>query len=115
MSSSIFGILPPIKHKVFVSYHHRGDQAYYNAFSEAFHDTYEVIYDNSLERRIDSDDVDYIRRRIRENYVKGSSCTVVLVGKETWGRKYVDWEIETTLEMEHGLIGVRLPTAPLTI
>jgi hypothetical protein len=104
----------PVKHKIFVSYHHRGDQAYYEAFSNAFHDTYDVIYDNSLERRVDSDNVDYVIRRIRENYISGSSCTIVLVGKDTWGRKYVDWEIMATLEQEHGVIGVYLPTAPRT-
>ena len=38
----------------------------------------------------------------------------MLVGKDTWGRKYDDWEIKATLEKEHGLIGVRLPAAPLT-
>jgi hypothetical protein len=58
------------------------------SFSEAFHDTYDVIYDNSLERQIDSDNVDYVIRRIRENYIAGSSCTI-----DTCGRKYVDWEI----------------------
>ncbi len=104
--------LQTVKHKVFVSYHHGGDQAYYDAFSKAFHDTYDVIYDNSLERQVDSDDVDYVRRRIAENYITGSSCTIVLVGKETWGRKYVDWEIDATLDKQHGLIGVCLPTAP---
>jgi len=104
----------PVKHKVFISYHHRGDQAYYDAFSQAFHATYDVIYDNSLEREVDSDDVQYVMRRIRENYIVGSSCTIVLVGRDTWGRKYVDWEIKATLEKEHGLIGVRLPTAPVS-
>lgn len=99
------------KRKVFVSYHHAGDQAYYDAFSKAFCDTYDVITDNSIEREIDSDDVDYVMRRIRENFISGSSCTIVLVGKDTWGRKYVDWEIKATLEKEHGLIGVSLPTA----
>jgi len=75
-----------------------------------FHDEYELISDTSLERRIDSDNVDYVLRRIRENYITGSSCTIVLVGAATWGRKYVEWEIEATLEKGHGLIGVRLPT-----
>lgn len=102
----------PIKHKVFLSYHHRGDQAYYDAFSTMFDDTYDVIYDNSLERRVDSDDVEYVMRRIRENFITGTSCTIVLVGAETWSRKYVDWEIKATLDKEHGLIGVFLPTAP---
>jgi MTH538 TIR-like domain (DUF1863) len=107
-----FGGQPPVKHKIFVSYHHGGDQAYYDAFSKAFHDTYDVIFDNSLERAIGSDNVDYVMRQIRENYIHGSSCTIVLVGKDTWGRKFVDWEIKATLDKEHGLIGVHLPSAP---
>lgn len=118
MSGSLFGaglrIQAAVKRKVFVSYHHGGDQAYYNAFSNAFHDTYDVITDNSLEREIDSDDVEYVMRRIRENYITGSSCTIVLVGKDTHARKYVDWEIKATLDASHGLIGVRLPTAPVS-
>ncbi|ABE46622.1 TIR domain-containing protein [Polaromonas sp. JS666] len=104
-------IHPEIRHKVFVTYHHGGDQSYYDDFSNAFHDIYDVIYDNSLERRVDSDDINYVMRRIRENHIAGSSCTIVLVGKDTWGRKYVDWEIMATLEKEHALIGVQLPTA----
>lgn len=102
----------PVKHKVFVSYHHGGDQPYYDAFSTAFHDTYDVIYDNSLERRVDSGDPAYVMRQIREKYITGSSCTIVLVGAETHARKYVDWEIDATLEKQHGVIGVQLPTAP---
>jgi hypothetical protein len=104
------GIQGAVKRKVFISYHHGGDQAHYDAFSQTFHDTYDVISDNSLERRIDSEDVEYVERRIRENYVTGSSCTIVLVGAHTWGRKYVDWEIKATLDKEHGLIGVQLST-----
>jgi MTH538 TIR-like domain (DUF1863) len=100
-----------VKHKVFVSYHHGGDQAFYDAFSKAFHDTYDVIYDNSLERQVDSDNADYVMRHIRENYITGSSCTIALVGAQTWGRKYVDWEIKATLDKMHGLIGVYLPNA----
>jgi hypothetical protein len=118
MSYNVFGSgwrsQQSVKRKVFVSYHHRGDQGYYDALSRTFCDTYNVITDNSLERRIDSEDVNYVIRRIREDYVTGSSCTIVLVGRDTWGRKYVDWEIQATLEREHGLIGVQLPTAPLT-
>lgn len=102
--------MPAAKPRVFVSYHHRGDQKYYDAFSKTFCDAYDIITDNSLEREVDSDDVDYVMRRIRENFITGSSCTIVLVGADTWGRKYVDWEIKATLDKEHGLIGVQLPT-----
>lgn len=118
MTGSLFGsglrIQAAVKRKIFVSYHHGGDQAYYNAFAHAFHYTYDVITDNSLERKIDSEDGEYVMRRIRENYITGSSCTIVLVGKDTYARKYVDWEIKATLDASHGLIGVRLPTALVT-
>jgi hypothetical protein len=102
-----------IKRKVFVSYHHGGDRAWYDAFARHFAETYDVIDDNSVERAIDSDDVEYVMRRIRENYVTGSSCTIVLCGAETRWRKFVDWEITATLDKEHGLIGVKLPTNPI--
>jgi hypothetical protein len=99
-----------VKRKVFVSYHHAGDQAYYDAFSKNFCESYDVITDNSLERAVDSDDVNYVMRRIREGYITGTSCTILLVGSQTWGRKYADWEIKATLDKEHALIGVQLPT-----
>lgn len=103
--------LAQTKRKVFVSYHHGGDRGYYDAFSATFCDKYDVIDDNSPERRIDSEDLDYVRRRLCENCITGSSCTIVLVGRDTWGRKYVDWEIDATLDKQHGLIGVQLPNA----
>jgi hypothetical protein len=106
-TSSIFS---RVRRKVFVSYHHGGDQAYYNQFSADFHDSYEAITDNSLERRIDSSNVDYIMRRVREHHLAGSSCTIVLCGVETPKRKYVDWEIEASLNQQMGLVAVLLPT-----
>lgn len=111
--SGMRDLLEPVRHRIFVSYQHSRDQVFYEAFSRTFHDTHEAVFDNSLERRIDSDDVDYVIRRIRENYIHGTSCTIVLVGSETWARKYVDWEVKATLEKEHGLIGVQLPTLPV--
>ena len=114
MNYPLLRSLKPEKPRVFISYHHHGDQSYYDAFSTAFHDNYEAIYDNSVERKIDSDNIDYVMRQIRENYITGTSCTIVLVGAATWGRKYVDWEIKATLDKQHSLIGVCLPSAPRT-
>jgi hypothetical protein len=108
-----FGRIQPVKRKVFISYHHAADQAYYDTFSRTFSNAYDVITDNSLIRGVESDVAEYIMRRIRENYITGSSCTVVLVGRDTWRRKYVDWEIDATLQKEHGLIGIQLPTLPI--
>jgi len=98
------------KRKVFISYHHHGDQAYYDRFSQTFADKYEMLFDNSLERQIDSDDDDYVAWTIRDQNISGSSCTVVLCGQETPWRKHVDWEIKATLDMGHGLIGINLPS-----
>lgn len=104
------GFYKPIRRKIFVSYHHGGDQPYYDEFSRFFHDKFEAVFDNSLARRIDSENVDYVMQRIRDNHLTGVSCTVVLIGAQTHERKYVDWEIKATLAKQHGLVGVVLPT-----
>jgi len=100
----------PPRRRIFVSYHHDGDQWYYNEFSRMFHDSYEVVYDKSLERLIDSDNTAYVMQRIRDDYITGTSCTVVLIGGHTHQRKYVDWEIRATLDRQHGLLGIVLPS-----
>jgi hypothetical protein len=107
-------IPPPPKRRIFVSYHHGGDQAYYEEFSKFFSETCNVFCDNSLDRAYNSDDTDYVRWQIRQNDIAGTSCTIVLCGMHTHERKYVDWEIKTTLDKQHGLIGVWLPTLPLS-
>lgn len=104
-----------IRPRVFISYHHLLDQFYYDLLSSYFAEQNELIHDASLDDRVDSDDVDYVRWSIRDNCIRGSSCTVVLCGAETPQRKYVDWEIKATLDMEHGLVGVALPTARRTV
>ncbi len=106
----LFRSLLPRKRSIFVSYHHHGDRHYYDAFSRMFADTYQLVQDNSVEREIDSDNAEYVIRKIREECITGSSCAVVLCGAETPRRKFVDWEIKATLDKQHGLIAIRLPT-----
>jgi hypothetical protein len=113
MNGLLAAMMKPTRRKVFVSYHHGGDQAYYTEFSRIFHDQYETVFDNSLERAYDSDDVNYVMRRIRENHIHGTSCTVILCGSQTRWRKYVDWEIKAALDKQHGLVAVQLPTLPV--
>lgn len=100
----------PVKSKVFISYQHSNDQYWCNMFRQYFGNAYEIFTDNSLDRSINSDDATYIDRKIREDYITGSSVTIVLCGLNTYKRKYVDWEIYATLEKEHALLGVVLPT-----
>ncbi len=102
--------IAPVRRKIFISYHHQQDQAYYDALSKTLHDKMDLVYDNSLDRKIDSENTDYVIQRIRDDFISGTSCTIVLCGPETQQRKYVDWEIKATLDKSHGLIGIALPT-----
>ena len=111
---TLANLLTPNRRSVFISYHHGGDRQYYTEFSRVFADGFDAVEDNSVDRIIDSDDAEYVIRKIREGYITGSSCTVVLCGAGTPWRKFVDWEIKATLDANHGIIGVNLPTNPLT-
>ena len=62
---------------------------------------------------IDSDDKDYVMRRIREKYLSNTTVTIVLIGECTKARKYVDWEIASTLRNDpvngrSGLLGINM-------
>lgn len=64
---------------------------------------------------VDSDDTDYIKRRIREKYLTDSTVTIVLLGSCTWSRKFVDWEISSSLRNDtnnrrSGLLVLPLPS-----
>lgn len=99
-----------VKRKIFVSFHHGNDKTWFDLFTKTFCDSYEVFYDQSVDQAIRSNDPEYVNRTIREDYIRGSSITIVLCGAETWKRKYVDWEIYSTLYLEHALLGIILPT-----
>ena len=114
-SFSLADLYQPKCPRIFVSYQHSSDQYYYNEFSRIFHDAYEAVYDNSLARSIDSDNSEYVIQRIRDEFITGTSCTIVLVGPTSYQRKYLDGEIKATLDMEHGLIGIQLPNFPVNL
>jgi len=45
-------------------------------------------------------------KRWIDNQIKGTTVTVVLIGSETYRRKYVKYEIEKSLERGNGLLGI---------
>ena len=104
------------RHKVFVSFHH-DDQWYKDQFVQMMEG---YIVDESIhDEDIDDDGLqtETIRRKIRDNFIADATVTVVLVGKCTWQRKHVDWEIGSSLrDTEYnprcGLLGILLPTHP---
>lgn len=47
-------------------------------------------------------------KQMINNGLKGTSVTVVLIGAETANRRYVDYEIEKSIEIGNGLLGLRI-------
>lgn len=56
---------------------------------------------------VDSTNRGYIQRKIKEQ-LKGTSATVVLIGKETADRQWVEDEIRWSLEKGNGILGIKL-------
>ena len=98
---------------IFVSYNHGSDYEYYERLSDRYGNDYKILQDTSVDREIYSDMAEYVIADVLSGFFTSGTCTLVLVGKETWGDKYVDWEIEASLAAGGGLIGVQLPTLPV--
>ena len=103
------------RHKVFVSFHHEDDR-YKDQFTT-------MMGGNIVDRSVQDGDMDdtiktdTIRQRIRDDFIRDASVTVVLIGPCTWQRKHVDWEIgsslrDTKLNARCGLLGILLPNHP---
>lgn len=104
-----------MSHKVFVSYHHDYDQLKANYLRETY-GANNTLIDRSLSDAYDSASNDYILQQIRTYHLKESTVTIVLIGSETAKRKWVDWEIYSSLRpyggrSRNGLLGIFLPTA----
>lgn len=108
-----------VRHKVFISYHH-DDQYGVEKFIETFDSNHDVFIARALgvgmaQDVIESNNTDYVMRRIRELYLRDSTVTIVMIGKCTWARRYIDWEIQSSLRQgetvtPNGLLGIKLPS-----
>ena len=107
-------------HKVFISYHHENDQAYKNRLIEMGKN-----FGVFIDRSVDSGDIpegltdETIRERIRDEYLRDSTVTVLLAGRETQWRKHVDWELYSSMfdgvrNKKSGILVVNLPSANCT-
>jgi len=103
-------------HKTFVSYYHDDDQGYKEKFESLCENV--VVSKSVNDGDMDSGlQIENVRQLIRDNYLRDSTVTVVLVGKRTWQKKHVDWEIGSSIRNSRnnprsGLIGIILPTYP---
>jgi hypothetical protein len=101
---------------VFISYHHTNDQVYKEALIQLNRD-----YDLFIDLSVDTGDINEnlndqaIRQIIRDDYLKDSVVTILLVGMETKNRKHVDWEIYSgmingKINKRSGILVVNLPS-----
>ncbi len=98
---------------VFVSYSHRLDQNASEEFRKIFSDEREVFIDKSIRDDIGEFQEETIKRHLR-SLIAASSVTVVLIGSETGGRWWIDWEIYNSLRKSennerNGILGIRIP------
>lgn len=108
-------------HRVFISYHHANDQWAKNRLDEV-----NIIGGIFEDVSVNSGDIDdtymtdeQIRVKVRDDYLKDSSVTIVLIGTETRLRKHVDWELYSSMRdspknKKSGIILVPLPSANIT-
>lgn len=84
--------------KVFISYHHRRDQAYRDRLLE-LNRQHGMCVGGSVDRGDIDDGLpdQTIRQLIRDGYLRDTTVTVLLVGAETCRRKHVDWEIYSSM------------------
>lgn len=108
------------RRRCFISYHH-DDEYEVQRFIQDFDHEQDVLIARGIGASmagdiINSSNEDYIKARIRENYLRDTTVTIVLVGKCTWARKFVDWEVAASLRntstaSRSGLLAITLPSA----
>ena len=85
-------------HNVFISYHHQYDQAHKNELIQ-LGKGFSLFIDKSVDTGDISEGLSdqAIREKIRDEYLRDSTVTIVLVGLETKRRKHIDWEIYSSM------------------
>lgn len=114
----IFMAYQGIRRKVFIS-HFKGDKTEVEAFIKKYGNEEKVFIPyvlgaNNNDDFINSSNSDYVMNQIRKKYLQDTTITIVLIGNCTHSRRYVDWEIKSSLRqgeyMPNGLIGILLPS-----
>jgi len=91
----------------------------HNVFESLFSNYHDILVSKSVQIGDINPNLpaERIRQKIRDEYLRDSTVTVVLIGSETWKRKHIDWEIgasirQTQYNSRSGLLGIVLPTYP---
>lgn len=103
-------------HKVFISFHHANDQWYKDELVK-WGTGNKVFIDGSVDMGEipDNWDAQHIREYIRDNHLKDTTVTILLVGTETKNRKHIDWELFSSMydgkvNKKSGILVINLPS-----
>jgi len=110
------------KHKIFISYHHANDQEYKDILLDwNRRNNFDIFIDASVDTGDISDNLsdESIRQKIRDEYLRDSTVTILLVGTETKKRKHIDWEIFSSMydgqiNKKSGVLVIQLPCTGCT-
>jgi hypothetical protein len=103
-------------HKCFISFKTQDHD-----YKKHIHDELDVdMIDKSLHEPIDSEDEDYIMRKIRENYLSDSTVTIFLIGTKSAensffeNQSFIKRELQASLyhgenNTKNGILGIVLP------
>jgi hypothetical protein len=95
--------------RVFFSFHYQRDviraAQVRNSWVTKPDREYAGFWDKARWEQVLRDGDDAVKRWINRQ-LSGTSVTVVLIGSQTYQRKYVNYEIERTWNLQHGLLGI---------
>lgn len=107
-----------IKRKVFIS-HFKKDRTEVDAFIDRFAKREGIFIPyvlgaNDNDNFIESTNPEYVMTQIRSKYLQDTTVTIVLLGSCTHSRRYIDWELKSSLRQgeytPNGVIGLLLPS-----
>lgn len=103
-------------HKVFISFHHDNDQWYKDELVR-WGTKNKIFEDGSVDLGEIPDDWEpqQIREYIRDEHLRDTSITILLVGTETKNRKHIDWELYSSMydgkrNKKSGILVINLPS-----
>jgi len=94
--------------RVFLSFKAEDKQQVQGLRLMAANDKFDVdFFDESVRVAIDSNNAEYVRRKIREK-INRTSVTICMIGSETHTSKWVDWELEESFDKGNTVIAMAL-------
>lgn len=105
------------KHKIFISYYHSDDQTYKDIITDVWNRSGDLFDDYSVnDGDIDDENMsdEQIRQKIRDEYIRDATVLVLLCGKNTKHRKFIDWELHAAMydsekNPKMGILVINLP------